>query len=75
MKISVKVITNAKVEKIEKDDGNFQVWLRSKPIGNEANIALIKIIAEHFGVQKSCVRIVSGLKNRHKILEVILDGA
>lgn len=75
MKISVRVITNAKAEKIEENGGDFKVWLKSKPVENTANKTLIKFIAKHFQVPKRNVKIVSGLKSRNKILEVFSDGA
>lgn len=75
MKISVRVVTNSTLEQIEKAGNGFKVWLRSKPVENEANKALVKIIARHFRVPKRNVAIVSGLKSRDKIIEVITDGS
>ena len=47
------------------------VYLREKPIDGEANSALIKFLAKHFDVAKSCVIIKSGASPRHKIIEII----
>lgn len=50
---------------------NLTVYLREKPIDGEANQALIKLLAEHFGVAKSCIVIKSGARGRQKLVEVI----
>lgn len=52
-------------------DGQLTVYLREKPIDGEANIALIKLLAKHFGVAKSCINIKTGARGRQKIVEVI----
>ena len=46
------------------------VFLRAKAVDGAANQALIKALAEHFGVAKSCVTIVAGQRSRHKIVDV-----
>ena len=56
---------------IEKqDDGSFIVYLREKPHDGEANVALIKLLSDHFGVAKSNIAIISGQKSHHKIIEI-----
>lgn len=50
---------------------NLTVYLREKPVDGAANIALIKILAEHFHVAKSCVVIKSGVSSRHKLIEIL----
>lgn len=50
---------------------NLTVYLREKPVDGAANAALIKILAEHFHVAKSCVVIKSGASSRHKLIEII----
>lgn len=47
------------------------VYLREKPIDGEANQALIKLLAAHFDVAKSCVDIKTGTRGRQKIVEII----
>ena len=46
------------------------VYLREKPHDGEANEALIKMLAKHYGVSKSQVVIVSGGKSRKKVVEI-----
>ncbi|MBI4034479.1 DUF167 domain-containing protein [Candidatus Saccharibacteria bacterium] len=51
-------------------DGSLLVYLREPAVDGQANAALIKILAEHFGVSKSQVRIVQGRTSRTKVVEV-----
>lgn len=50
---------------------SLTVYLREKPIDGAANTALIKILADHFRVAKSCVVIKSGATSRHKLIEIL----
>jgi uncharacterized protein len=42
----------------------------ARAVDGKANEALIAFLAEHYGVPKRCVRIVSGLKSRQKRVEI-----
>lgn len=55
--------------KVEEIGGELVVYLREKPHDGEANEALIKILAKHFGVSKTSLKITSGTKSRKKIVE------
>ena len=71
MKISVFVKPNSKKgDLVEVASEGLIVFLRAKAVDGAANQALIKALAEHFGVAKSCVTIVAGQRSRHKIVEV-----
>lgn len=50
---------------------NLTVYLREKPVDGAANTALVKLLAKHFDVAKSCVIIKSGASSRHKTIEII----
>ncbi|MEM0192874.1 MAG: DUF167 domain-containing protein [Candidatus Korarchaeum sp.] len=55
-------------------EGNrIVIGLTSDPVGGKANLELIKKIAKHFKVPSSRVRIVAGLKSKHKIIEIAED--
>ena len=72
MKIFVKVKPAAKEEKVEKiDDANFYVQVKEPPIEGRANMAVIKALADYFGVAQSDVRIISGFTSRLKTIEII----
>ena len=51
-------------------DGTLKVWLRADAKEGKANKALIELLADYYGVSKSLVRIVSGLKIKNKIVEI-----
>ena len=53
-------------------DGSLLVYVREVAIDGKANNALIKILAKHLDVPKSCVSIIRGQTSRHKIIEVNL---
>jgi uncharacterized protein YggU (UPF0235/DUF167 family) len=70
MKISISVRTGKKENKIMENNGKMNVELKERAEKGKANIALIKIIAKHFNVSSSDVRIIKGLASHNKIVEV-----
>ncbi len=71
MRIYVKVKTNSKKETIEKiDDSTFTVRVKEPPFEGKANRAIIKLIAEYFGVPQSRVSIIIGHTSGNKIIEI-----
>ena len=52
------------------DDNSFEAQLHSPPEDGKANKELIDLVAAHFKVRRRFVRIVSGHKSRHKIIEI-----
>jgi uncharacterized protein YggU (UPF0235/DUF167 family) len=49
---------------------DFVVFLRERAVDGQANDALIGVLAKHFGVPKSAVRIVHGHASRAKRLRI-----
>ena len=70
MKIQVKVKPNSRTEEISREGNNFIVKVKEPPKEGKANQAVIKLLAEHFGVPQSQVRILSGFRSKNKVLEV-----
>jgi len=70
MKIQVKVKPSSKTEDISREGYSFIVKVKEPPKEGKANQAVIKLLAEHFGVPQSQVRILSGFRSRNKIIEV-----
>lgn len=68
-RIKIKVITNAKKNEVVAGD-IFKVYVNAPPVDGKANKAIIEILAEHFKVRKSNVKIVKGEKSREKIIEI-----
>jgi uncharacterized protein YggU (UPF0235/DUF167 family) len=69
--IRVHVRTRAHVEKIEQVDlETFNVWVTATPTDNEANEAVIEVVADYFNTAPSNVRIKSGMHGKHKFIEI-----
>ena len=79
MKISIKVIPNAKQNEIT--EGGFdesgarilKVRVNQPPEDGKANKAAIELLAKYLKVKKSAVSIISGETSRNKIIEIKLD--
>ena len=70
MKIQVKVKPNSRTEELSREGNNFIIKVKEPPKEGKANQAVIKLLAEHFGVSQSQVRILSGFRNKNKVIEV-----
>ena len=71
MKISVSVVPNSKVsEVIEIDETSYKVRVDATAVEGKANKRLVELLAEHFNVPKSSVKILKGFKNRNKIVDI-----
>ncbi|MDD5313231.1 MAG: DUF167 domain-containing protein [Dehalococcoidia bacterium] len=70
MKINVKVTTLATREEVFKQGDVYNVRVKEPPREGKANEAVIKVLAGHFRVPKSAVRIVSGQFSHNKIVEI-----
>ncbi|MDP3027865.1 MAG: DUF167 domain-containing protein [Nanoarchaeota archaeon] len=68
MILKIKVKPNSDKQEIEKiDEENYKISLKSKPEDNKANIELIKLLKKHF---EKDIKIIKGLRNRNKIIEI-----
>lgn len=54
----------------ENSPDEMVVYLRAKPHDGEANVALVKLLAKHFKVPKTSIKIINGVKSRRKIIEI-----
>jgi uncharacterized protein (TIGR00251 family) len=70
VKIRVNVKPNSRTEELSQEDDSFIVKVKEPPREGKANQAVIKLLAEHFGVPQSQVRILSGFKSKNKVIEV-----
>ncbi|MEK7627615.1 MAG: DUF167 domain-containing protein [Patescibacteria group bacterium] len=71
MKIFVKAKPNAKEERVEKIDfAHFVVSVKEPPVQGRVNKAIVRAIAEFFGVSGSRVNIVSGHTSRSKLIDI-----
>jgi uncharacterized protein (TIGR00251 family) len=66
------VIPNAKRNMVLEEEGRLKVYLTVPPAEGRANKALIELLADHFQVKKSSIRIVKGERARDKVVQIEL---
>ena len=72
MKISVRIKPNSRhrEEVVKNDDDTLTVYIKAPAIEGRANAAAIKILAKHFKVASSKVKLVRGATSKYKIFEI-----
>jgi uncharacterized protein (TIGR00251 family) len=71
MRVKVKVITGApKAEIFLIAPDQLKIKLVHRPEKGKANQELIELLADHYDVAKSRIRIVRGEKSKEKIVEI-----
>ena len=71
MLISVRVTSNAKEPSVMKtSETDFEVRVDERAEGGRANKRLLEILSEHFGIPKSRIAILRGLRSRDKVVEI-----
>lgn len=71
MLIQIKVIPrSSKNQIIKQPDGSLRIKLTAAPVNGKANNALIELLAEHFDVSKSKIKIVRGQTSKTKRVEI-----
>ena len=72
MRLFVTVKPRSKKEGVLKiDDAHFIVRLHARPVEGRANDALIRMLADYFGVPQSRISIVAGARSRKKAVEIL----
>ena len=66
----VRVCLNAKRACIKEQDGLTKVYTTAPAIEGKANKAIIPPLARYFGVRKSEIEIIKGLKSRDKTIRI-----
>jgi len=70
MKIRVRVKPNSRTEEVSREGDSLVIKIKEPPREGKANQAVIKLLAEHFSVPQSQVRILSGFRSRDKVVEI-----
>jgi uncharacterized protein (TIGR00251 family) len=69
IRLSVKVLPNARKQEIQRiSEGEYKIHVLSPPIEGKANKEVIHVVASHFSLPSSRVRIARGRKSRKKIV-------
>ncbi|MBF6172560.1 DUF167 domain-containing protein [Nocardia blacklockiae] len=51
-------------------DGTLQLYVRAPAVEGKANKAAVELLASHYGVPKSAVRLTAGATSRFKRFEI-----
>ena len=72
MKLSVKVSTGSKENRIVEFTGNGELWVRvtDPPEHGKANKALIGLLSDNLKIRKSSLRIVMGGRHKGKVIAI-----
>ncbi len=71
MIISVKVVANARQNRVKEEGERYKVYLTAPPAEGRANKLLIGLLSDYFKVKKSGIKIISGILSKSKTIEVI----
>ena len=72
MEISTRLKPNSRhrEEVVPNDDGSLTVYTKAPAVEGRANAAAAKLLAKHFGVAPSKVKLVRGAASKYKVFEV-----
>lgn len=72
MKLNIYIKPNSSKGPLVKvgDDGLVTVFVRESAIENKANNATIKLLAKHYNIPRTSIKIVHGNKSKHKLIEI-----
>lgn len=72
MKISVYIKPNSRhrEEVVRNDDDTLTVYIKAPAIEGRANAAAIKLLAKHFKVASSKIKLVRGATSKYKIFDI-----
>lgn len=71
MRYTILAKPNAKQSKIEVvDERTIKAWINAPPHEDAANSRLIDMLADHFGIAPTRVRIVRGTTAKTKLVEI-----
>ena len=71
MILDVKVTPNAKEDSLIEEADCLRIRTRAPADKGKANEAVLKIIAGHYGVRMSKVRLLRGMRSRNKRVEIM----
>ena len=72
MKIPTTIKPNSRhrEEVVVGSDGGYIIYTKAPAIEGRANAAAIKLLAKHFGVSKSQIRLLHGATSKHKVFNI-----
>jgi hypothetical protein len=70
MKIRVDVKPNSRAPGVEPVEDHLVVRVKEPPKEGKANEAVLRAVADYYGVPQRDIRLVSGSSGRHKVIEL-----
>ena len=71
MRINVRAVPNSKTPAIIRiDEGSYRARVDAPATEGRANERLVEMLADHFGVSKSSIRILRGANARDKLVQI-----
>jgi len=72
-KITAQIKPNSKhrQEVVKQDDGGLIVFTKEPAIDGRANKSASELLAKHFKVPKSHIKLIRGQTTKHKVFEII----
>ena len=72
MKFSILLKPNSRPreEVVPNNDGPLTVYIKAPAIEGRANLAAVKLLAKHFSVAPSKVKLLRGATSKYKVFEV-----
>jgi len=72
IKLSIHLKPNSRhrEEVVPNDDGSLTIYTKALAIEGRANLAAVKLLAKHFGVAPSKVKLVRGATSKYKVFEI-----
>lgn len=55
------------------NDGRFEVWVKAKPEKGLANQEAVAVLAKHFNLEISKIKLIKGAKEKNKIFSIKND--
>jgi uncharacterized protein (TIGR00251 family) len=75
MRLDIRVIPRAKRDEVGGErDGRLLVRTTAAPVDGQANEAVRRLIAAHFGVPVRSVEVVAGQRSRNKVVGIVVEG-
>jgi len=73
--ITLKIIPNSKVNKVvEQKTDYLKIKLTAQAQAGKANKALLDFLSKYYKIPKSRITILRGLKNREKVIKILLSS-
>lgn len=70
MKIPIRVCAQAGKNLVREEDGLLKVYVTAPALDGRANDAVVELLAEYYGVRRSQVEIIKGLKSKNKLINI-----